>query len=158
MSEIKYGYAYGGHKGVEVPVGASEYFHRQGGHFVTASSGTGYIELAEVTATRIFGWAEVPKDADGKSSWLSSSTDGNDKVFVITDPTAVYAMPCQTAASILQSLVGKATDLSEAGATYSRKQYVDGNGAVVTKVLVVEKVDVDNDIVYVRLNPNYVTV
>lgn len=152
MSELKYGYAYGGHTGVEIPVAASQYFHRQGGHFVIASANTGYAELAAITATKLFGWAEVPKDAAGYSAWKSSTTAGDDKVFVITDPTAVYAMPCQVDASVAQTLVGKAVDLSSAGSTYTLKQYVDGVPAVSTKVVVVEKVDVDNDIVYVRIN------
>ena len=152
MSEMKYGWAYGGHKGVEVPVGADQYFHRQGGHFVVASPATGYVTVATAANTALFGYAEVPKDADGKNAWKSSSTNGSDKVFVITDPTAVYAIPCQTAASITQALVGDKREIITAGATYSLKQYISAV-ATTTDVLIVEKVDTDNDIVYVRINP-----
>jgi len=152
MSEIKYGWAYGGHRGVEVPVGGDQYFHRQGGHFVVASPATGYVTVATAVHTTLFGYAEVPKDAAGYSAWKSSSTSGADKVFVITDPTAVYAMPCQTAASITQALVGDGRQIVTAGATYTLKQYVDAV-ATTTDVLLVEKVDTDNDIVYVRINP-----
>ena len=151
MSELKYGYAYGGHTGVEIPVAASEYFNRQGGHFVIASSNTGYAELADVTATHLFGYAEVPKDATGYNAWVSSSTAGHDKVFVITDPTAVYAMTIETGASIVQALVGDNLDLVESGATYTLKQYVDGTTGT-TNVLTVLKVDVENDILYVKIN------
>jgi electron transfer flavoprotein alpha subunit len=152
MSEIKYGWAYGGHKGVEMPVTADQYFHRQGGHFVVASAATGYATVANATNTTLFGYAEVPKDTAGYSSWKSSSTTGADKVFVITDPTAVYAMPCRTAASVTQALVGDAQDIVMADATYTLKQYINVVASK-TSVLIVDKVDVDNDIVYVKINP-----
>lgn len=151
MSEIKYGWAYGGHRGIEMPVTSDQYFHRQGGHFVVASAATGYATLADATDAVLRGFAEVPKDAELKNCWKSSSTTGADKVFVITDPTAVYAMPMQTAASIAQAIVGDYLDISQAGATYTLKQYVDG--ASTTDVLIVEKVDEANDIVYVKINP-----
>lgn len=151
MSKIKYGWAYGGKKGVEMPVTADQYFHQQGGHFVVASAATGYATLADKTDTVLKGFAEVPKNADLKSSWKSSSTSGADSVFVITDPTAVYAMPMRTTASIAQAIVSSQLDIGQNGATYSIIQYVDGASA--KDVLIVDKVDAVNDIIYVRINP-----
>lgn len=152
MSEIKYGWAYGGHKGIEIPVAADQYFHRQACHFVVASAATGYATLADATDPTLLGWAEVPKDAAGYSAWKSNAVDAVDKVFVITDPTAVYAVPIRTVASVVQALVGDLIDISQTGATYTLKQYANA-GASSKDVLIVEKIDADNDVVYVRINP-----
>jgi hypothetical protein len=132
--EIKYGWVSGGRQGREYKVAASQYFNRLGGHFVYADT-AGNITLAVSTTTTLLGWAEVPKDAAGKSAWMSSSTAGADKVFVITDPTAIYAIP--GAAAVNATQIGNACDIVMTNATYALLQSANV-GTTSTDVLRIE--------------------
>lgn len=130
-NEIKYGWVYGGKRGVELPVAADQYFHRLGGHFCYLDS-AGNVTIC-ASGTAVFGWAETPKDASGYNSWKSSSTAKTDRVFVITDPTAVYICPGSTAASCLATIVGNSADIratsnsgvaGAGGSSYTTKQTI----------------------------------
>lgn len=162
---LKYGWAYGGRQGVEMSVGAADSFSRLGGAFVTASgTGSGLTVVVPVTAStdNIMGWAEVPRSAvPGLNDyWTSSSTSGADKVFVITDPTAVFSMPAQEAiASLTASLVGINMSASASGTTTTLVQRVlpRQTTTVANAQFMCMGVDVDTKTgrkIYVRVNPH----
>jgi len=151
MAEIKYGWVRGGRTGAEYPCAADQYFHRLGGHFVYADS-YGRMTVVATPVSTILGWAETPKDASGYSSWKSSSTAGESKVYVITDPTAVYAMPVsEGTASLATTMIGDCADLVISGSTYTAKQLLN-LGVDNRDYLRIEEVDTANKIAYVRIN------
>lgn len=161
---LKYGWAYGGRQGIEMKVGGSHTFNRLGGAFVAASgTGSGLTVVKPVTAStdKIVGWAEVPRSAvPGLNDyWTSSSTSGADKVFVITDPTAVYAMPAQEAiASLTASLVGIMMCASASGSTTTLMQRVIPRQTTSAANMQFMCMGVDTDTktgrkVYVRVHP-----
>jgi len=161
---LKYGWVYGGKQGQEMKVAKTQYFNRLGGAFVTASGATGVMKLTTASTNVIVGWAEVPRggwstsDAT-KSYYQSSSTVGKDKVHVITDPTAVYAMPVlETEASLTASLIGRFVAASAAGSTTTLKQYARAKATTTAanQQFFVVDVDTDEKIIYVRLNPHHV--
>ena len=113
--EIKYGLLEGRGIGKEMPVAATQYFQRRGGHFVYRTAGN--VNLCSsmtgcIRADGVVGWADVPKDAAGYNYWVSSSTAGSSKVFVITETDAVYAIPWNgTNASLTATLLGRGCDI-----------------------------------------------
>ena len=153
---LKYGWAYGGREGVEMPVSNDQYFHRLGGAFVCASGPEG-VKISTASTDTLLGWAEVPRaDSPGLVDyWKSSSTAAKDKVYVITDPTAVFSMPVfENQASLNASLVGYFVAASAEGATTTLKQKCRGvPAAAANKQLEVVDVDITNKVVYVRMNP-----
>jgi len=151
MAEIKYGCTNDEAKGFQYPAAASQYFHRLGGHFVYADA-AGNLTLVATPVGTILGWAEVPKDAAGYNSYKTSSTAKADKLFVITDPGALYSMPVSEAnASLTASQVGNVADLVLSGSTYDQKQLLN-LGVVSRAYLRIESVDTVNKIAYVRIN------
>jgi hypothetical protein len=160
MAELKYGWVSGGRMGVETGVAADQSFNRRGGAFVTASRVTG---LALVTASTdvIVGWAEVPRSAVPGTNdyWTSSSSNWEDKVMLISDPTAIYAMPAsEKTASLTASLVGQFVSASAEGTTTTLMQYAMANTQSVAEAqqLFVTGVDLVDKIIYVRVNPHHV--
>lgn len=92
--ETRFGHIRGGEGGKVMPIGASETFYSKSGRFVT-SDGSGRAELSDQNDTYISGWLREGKPADGSGSggFTSSSTEGADKGWVITDLSAVFRMP-----------------------------------------------------------------
>lgn len=157
MSEIRYGLRSGPGKGHEHPVDATEYFHRLGGHFVTMTLDMGRIQLATALASQLYGWAEVPKDAAGYNAWVSSSTAGKDKAFVITGFENKFEMPyksASTTASVNASLVGRGCTLYIGGSTYTTIQYADYRKTAASCLLIVHDVDTTNETVLVSIKPD----
>lgn len=165
---LKYGWAYGGRQGVEMKVGGSHSFSRLGGAFVSASgTGSGLTVMVPVTASTdaIIGWAEVPRSAvPGLNDfWTSSSTSGSDKVFVITDPTAVFAMPAQEAiASLTASLVGinMSASASGSGTTLVQRVLPRQTTTMANAQFMCMGVDTDTKTgrkIYVRVNPHHIS-
>lgn len=154
MSEIRYGQVEGKGTGREYPVAASQYFHRLGGKFVYISQG--HLNLCASTNVTINGWAEVPKHTAGADSWVSSSTAGNDSVFMVYAEDAVFEMPYHgtvVATSLLNKGVGitNATTYTSADVTptAATKQWATLVAAA-TPLKVVD-VDADNRTVFVKL-------
>jgi len=157
---LKYGWAYGGKQGQEMKCAKTQYFNRLGGAFVTASGATGVLKFVTASTGVIAGWAEVPRASDAiYDYWTSSSTVGKDKIHVITDPTAVYAMPCtETAASLTASLVGRfvAASLVGTGTSGIQKVVPRASTTAANQQLFVVDVDMDERVIYVRVNPHHV--
>ena len=92
MAEIRFGLVEGPGKGREVRVAASQTFYRRGGKF--AKLVNGFATMCASDAATIHGWLETPKDASGYAYWTSSSTAGNDKVFMIyADDDNAFELP-----------------------------------------------------------------
>lgn len=145
---LKYGWVTGGRQGTEMYLTNSEYFHRLGGAFVCASGGSGHMKIVSAITEQIVGWAEVPRAAvpGTVDFWQSSSTPGNDSVFVIHDPTAVYKMPVgEAAASLSASLVGRYVCATWTGSGSTYKQLVDANATSVVTSQMFFCVGVDTD-------------
>lgn len=156
MAEMKYGHREGPGKGKEMPVAASQYFHRRGGHFVVANA-AGHMLVASTvnSASPLVGWAEVPKDASLKSSWKSSSTAGADSVFVITGLENIFEMPVdKSVASANATLVGKGCGITDANATYTMIQRAAYYATAASCNLVVHDYDKDNQTVRVSIKPD----
>ncbi len=160
---LKYGWVRGGKEGVERTVVKNISFHRLGGAFVSASGADG-VTLVTASTMGLYGWAEVPRDESQGTVdyWQSTTTSNTDKVFVITDPTAIFALPAiENRASCAASIIGYAVCASADGANTATgtKQYADcqptteGDNA---QFFVVD-VDADNKIMYVRINPANIT-
>jgi len=120
---LRYGWVEGDGKGREIKVAADQYVHRQGGKFVRIDS-TGAVVLATTISSVLHGWAEVPKHADGKDAWKSSSTAGNDKVFVIYGGgNNKFEIPnSATESAACATLIGKGGAIQTYGATYAMIQ------------------------------------
>jgi len=153
MAEIRYGHREGPGKGKEYPVAASQTFYRRGGKFCYLdSTGAAVVKSSSSTnATRIMGWAEIPKDAAGYTYWTSSSTAKADKVFVITPtPSDIFEMPCKDT-----SLSASSIGLGAAIIAVSGVQKADIANTASTEVLTVVGFDNDNDTVLVRVKSKY---
>jgi hypothetical protein len=160
---LKYGWVTGGRQGTELRLVNSEYFHRLGGAFVCASAGSGHMKIVSAITEEIVGWAEVPRAAVPGlvDFWQSSSTAGNDKVFVIHDPTAVFKMPvAEAAASLSASLVGRYACATWTGSGSTYKQLCDANATTIVTSQMFFVVGVDTDsktgrCAYVRISPKH---
>lgn len=128
---------------IECPVAASQAFARRSGHFVKIASGN--VTIADSGDSELFGWALVGK------AWTSSSTAAADKVTVVTDPSKVWEIPARDAftAANLKAYIGDTCDLEINGGI----QYAD-NGESNEDTLVIVGGDVDEQTLYVHLNPN----
>lgn len=146
---IRYGLVEGSGKGREVPLMASQYFHRQAGHFVQLIAGN--ASLCASGIGRVFGWAESPKQADGYDAWKGSATAEADKLFVIyADPDNVFGIPA-TRTTVAASLIGKGAGLILGGSTYTWKQFAKVGGSVTASPVFVVDVDTTNKILYVKV-------
>ena len=150
--EIKYGIREGRGTGIEIPVAATQYFQRRGGHFVYTADGNVNL-CSSMTgcdrASGVTGWLDTPKDAAGYNYWVSSSTAGADKVFVITETDAVYAIPWNgTNASLTATLVGRGADII--ATPLSSGNQMAQIGKVASPLLIVGY-DKDNLIAYVKI-------
>jgi len=143
--ELKHGYQYGPRLMTgPVPVGASEVFSNQGGHFVWFDTSR-RIEIAGSgtnpdSGAYIFGWAECG------GGITASSTEGATKLVVDVSPYSVYCIPAD--AAVLATMRGKVCDL----VVTSNVQYADV-GEANEDYLVICDVDITNQLVYVRMNP-----
>jgi len=153
---IKYGWMEGPGKGKEVPVAASQYFNRLGGHFVYINSAGHAAEVNSTYYANIFGWADTQKDASGKSSWKSSSTAAADKVFVITGVENKFWMPISNAhASANATILGKSALIQNTGATYTLIQKVGtAYNTAASGVLLIHDYDASEDLALVSINPS----
>ena len=128
---------------IKCPVAASQAFYQRSGHFVYLSSNN--VTIADSGTTQLFGAAQIGSD------WTSSSTAGADTVTVCTDPMAVYEVPARDTftASNLAAYVGDTCDLEIS----SGIQYID-NGESNEDTIVIVGGDVDEQTLYVHMNPN----
>ena len=153
MAELRYGQVEGSGDGREYPVAASQYFHRRGGKFVYLSAG--HVNLCASGATGIFGWCDSPKHATGYDAYLSSSTAGKDKLFVVYGKDFVAEMPYHGTASAL--LIGEKVGIVNATSAtapngsvgYTTMQMAD-IGTTATPLEVVD-VDATNNTVMVKI-------
>ena len=128
---------------IKCPVAANQTWKRRSGHFVYLSSN--YVTIADSGTTQLFGVALIGKD------WTGSSTAGADVVTVDTHPFHVWEVPARdtfTAAN-LASYIGDTCDLEVS----SNIQYVD-NGESSEDTVVIVGGDVDEQTLYVHMNPN----
>jgi hypothetical protein len=152
---VRYGWVEGDGKGREYPVAADQYFAARSGKFVRVNS-VGHVYLATTLGTQAYGWAETPKNADGKAAWKSSATAGADKVFVIYGPTNKFEMPVdKSVASANATLVGKGGNITQtaANATYGQVQYFAYRATVASTCLEVYDYDKTNQTVVVGIRP-----
>jgi len=157
---LKYGWIRGGHEGTEMALVNSEYFNRLGGAFVCASGGSGHMKLMSAVTEKIVGWAEVPRAAvpNTVDFWQSDSTAGKDKVFVITDRSAIFKMPvAEAGASLSASLVGRYCNATWSGSGSTYKQLMDcvATSVVNSQMFFVVGVDTDSKTgrcAYVRIS------
>jgi len=155
---LSVGHIAGGVQGYTLPVAASQMFHPDGGHFVYLDA-NGRVTLALTATQYLFGWACTPRSfAAGSTNesngyWTSSSTAGADKVYVITDLTAVFCIPVDSSATLAQARVGEACDLIGVN---DGTQQVANPGTSTQDVLLIQGMfhDGDTDYVLVKLNPN----
>jgi len=136
---VKYGQVAGSRVIVNMPVGASEVFTDTGAKFVI-QDGSGYIDAAEATSSELFGWAEC-------GAFTSQSTDGYDSVPVNIALDAIYRIPAD--AAVTADMVGKTCDISKSSNVI--KADVDASTYDVIQIV---DVDITNQEVLVRLNPN----
>lgn len=160
---LKYGWVTGGRQGTEMPVDHGESYNRNGGAFVTASGTTGLMRIIRGGAAGsdvVVGWAEVPRaPVPGLDAYWTSHETLDDKVLVIHDPTAIFAMPVsETGASLSASLVGRFVAATVSGSGTSLVQKVDATATAVAEQqqFFVTGVDLDNRIAFVRINPHHV--
>lgn len=155
MAEVRYGHVEGPGKGREYELAASQYFHRLGGKFVYGSA-NGRVTMCASTNTKVRGWAVAGKHTSGYDSWMSSSTAGNDKVFVIYGVDDVFEMPYHGTATVL--LIHKGLGILNATGTstgettigYTTKQYAFYGAATASPLECVD-VDTDNSTVKVKI-------
>jgi hypothetical protein len=151
--EIKYGWREGEGKGKEVPVAADQYFHRQGGHFVTLNA-AGMVSIASAAATQIYGWAETPKDTAGKNCWKSSSTAGVDKVFVIYGSEDIFELPFSATLTVTATHIGKGCDLQlDKTATYGQRQKAYYRATAASALVTIVDFDASASTVRVKIKP-----
>jgi hypothetical protein len=155
MTELRYGQVEGSGHGREYPVAATQYFHRKGGKFVTISSGN--ISLCASGTTTTIGWADSPKHAAGTDTYTSSATAGKDAMFVVNGIDAVFEIPYYT--TVTSSLIGSniglinATNLGENATPIAASMQMGKDGSP-NEVIQVIDVDVANQTVMVKINPN----
>lgn len=128
----------------KVPIAASQTFSRRSGHYVKLDASK-HADIADSGDSEIAGWMHMGKD------FTSSSTAGADKGSIDAFPFSVYEVPARdtfTAAN-LASYIGETCDLEVA----SNIQYVDNGESNEDNVVVVGG-DVDEQTLYVHLNPN----
>ena len=153
MAEIKYGHMEGPGRGKEIPVAASQYFSRLGGHFVYLNAGN--VTLNASATGIVAGWAEVPKDTAGYNAWKSSATAETDKVFVITGLGDTFKLPIdETNASLAASYLGQGACLMISGSTYTTIQSAKIGGNVAASPVSIVGVDVANKTVLVKIKPS----
>ena len=128
---------------IEMGLTASQVFKRRSGHFVKIASNRATI--AGSGDTQIWGWALVGKD------WTSSNVAGQDKVTIDTHPMHVWEIPSDASftASGLLALIGDTCDL----VVNSNIQQAD-IGESNEDVIVIVGGDVDEQTLYVHMNPN----
>ena len=128
---------------IKCPVAASQVFYRRSGHFVYISSGN--VTVADSGTGELFGWALTGKN------YTSSSTAGADTLTIDTNPFHVWEIPARdtfTAAN-LKAYIGDTCDLEVSNSI----QYAD-NGESNEDTIVIVGGDVDEQTLYVHMNPN----
>lgn len=147
MAEIRFGLVEGPGKGREVRLAASQTFYRRGGKFVKLVSG--YATLCASTEATIHGWLETPKDASGYEYWTSSSTAGNDNVFMIyADDNNAFEIP-NKAASCTASDIGAGAKII-IDSSVQKGQRVD---TAASSALSIVDVDTVNNTLIVKVLP-----
>jgi len=151
---LKFGWAGGGHNGIQKKV-SNSYFNRTGGAFVAASGPDG-VKLITASTETPMGWAEVPRDtsAGTVNYWQRSAT--TDTVFVITDSTAIFACPViEKAASLAASVEGYGVCASVEGATTTSIQKIrlPASATAANRQFECVKADLTRRVIYVRMNP-----
>jgi hypothetical protein len=153
-SNIRYGLVTGPGKGREYRVAGSQYFGRKGGKFCYLSSG--YVTAVASNTAQIMGWVETPKDADGYNAWMSSSTAGNDKVFVIECENNVFELPVdENAASMTATYIGAAAGIVISGSTYTTIQKAKIGTSTASPLTVVD-FDKTRHTVCVKVKPGFI--
>jgi len=156
MAEIRYGHVEGPGKGREYKVTKDCYIARRGGKFVRLARGV--ATLCATGNALVFGWAETPKDADGKVAWKSSSTWRKDSVFVIYGLDDVYELPCDEKNASLKSLnatwLGLGAGLVITGATYNTVQKAKIGGSITASPVTIVDYDLTNHTVRVKIKPS----
>jgi hypothetical protein len=153
MTEIRYGLREGPGRGREIKLAADQYFHRRGGHFVYLADGA--VTLCASPGALVAGWAESPKDTAGKSSWKSSATAGDDKLFIITGLDNVFEIPAdESKASCAASMIGEPAKIVETGATHSMIQKAKPGTTNTGSSLSIVDYDSTNKTYFVRIKPD----
>lgn len=111
MASLKYGSIADDKRGAWYPVAASQYFYHEGENMVYLDA-SGHVTKAVTNTAYLFGYAVVPKGRGAGSSdayWLSSAVAGEDEIFVVTDPNALFLLPADD--TVTQAMVGDACDI-----------------------------------------------
>lgn len=154
---LRYGWVEGDGKGREVKVAADQYIHRLGGKFVrTDSAGNVVLATTISAASNLLGWAEVPKHATGKDAWKSSSTAGEDKVFVVYGGgTNKFEIPnSATEAAANATLIGKGGAIQTYNATYGMIQKFAYKATAASCCLSAFDFNASNNTVVVGIRPS----
>ncbi len=114
MASLKYRCLKLNPKIVEVPVAASQYFYHNGINLVYLDS-NGRAALALTATATLYGYAIVPKGRGAGASdayWLSSATEGKDKIAVIPisgNEDATFLLPADD--TVTAAMKGNACDI-----------------------------------------------
>ena len=151
---VRYGYRYGGTQGIVVNATSSVYLNRRGANFCTF--GSGYVAMCASDSTTIGGWAMGEKETTINQAVQMGGA--GEELFVVTDPTAVFEIPAdQSAASVAASQIGEACYIAESGGTtttYKQKGKIGITGvAAASALLFIRDVDIENDSLFVSINP-----
>jgi hypothetical protein len=125
-----------------MPIAASQAFKAKSGRFVTKDASGNYA-ISVAADTQIAGYVDC-------GDFTSSSTAAADKLPVIVDLNAIFEIPVDETitATSLKALIGKTCDL----VVNSGIQQAD-IGASATDVIKIVGGDVDEQTVYVMINP-----
>lgn len=156
-SGVFYGHIKGDGHGYRKGLTADQYYNRKGGHFVKADGATtNKVSLITYggadTTSRIVGWADVGKEADYTSYFLSVATSD---ALVIDGIDDIFRVPA--ANGVDGTDLGKLYNLTSTGSTTSFIQQINNTGADTTAttscVLVagVDTEDIANQTLQVKL-------
>lgn len=135
MGDYPYGYRYGGSVTEQYGVDSASSDIDKGD--ILVFSADRHVARASAGADLIVGVAAESAEAP--------ASDGDNKVLVHNDPTAVFCHP-PDAGTVSVSLIGKTCDVGGA-------QSIDIDAGVDNVILIVN-VDVERNLVYWRLNPD----
>lgn len=164
MAELRYTNVEGRGQGREYKVAADQYMHRRGGKFIKLVNGR--VNVCASGDSMVAGWAVTPKDASGYSAWKSSSTAGEDKIFVIYGLDNIFELPVHEGnasltaspyigqgAAVVCATNNSAATSGPAGG-YDKIQYAKIAGGTASPLSIVD-VDTDNKTAKVRIKPGH---
>jgi hypothetical protein len=147
----KYGWRFGGTRGISMTATNADYANRMGANFVYSSGGI--VRMCTSAQTTVDGWLNPPKETThGAAVQLGGAPD---EYFVITDPTAVFECPADESVASLANKQGLTAYIVHSGSTTTFKQKVKvATGACATDQLFVHDIDTVNHTIFVSMMPD----